>query len=112
MGKRCAYVMEIKNALDMDLRNRLREELQTLRKYEQMFDEMTSEEKYDLREWIVNGNSVNSNPFLIYGENGCLMDYVEASRAAEDMANNPEEYGCTDAECRDSKDSQDADMPF
>ena len=57
--------MEINNALDMDLRNRMREELQTLKKYEQMFDEMTAEEKYELREWIANGNSVNSNPFLI-----------------------------------------------
>jgi hypothetical protein len=84
--------MEINNALDMDLRNRMREELDTLKKYEQMFDGMTSEEKYDLREWIANGNSVNSNPFMIYGGNGCLTDFIDAYRSAEDMAANPEDY--------------------
>ena len=84
--------MEINNALDMDLINRIRKELQTLRKYEQTFDDMTSEEKYELREWIVNGHSVNSNPFMIYGENGCLIDFIEASRTAGDMAANPEDY--------------------
>ena len=104
--------MEINNALDMDLRNRMREELQTLRKYEQIFDEMNSEEKHDLREWIVNGNSVNSNPFRIYGENGCLMDFIEASRIAEDMVNNPEDYGWTPTENAGFDAQQDADMPF
>jgi len=104
--------MEINNALDMDLRNRMREELQTLKKYERMFDEMTSEEKYELREWIVSGNSVNSNPFLIYGENGCLMDFVEASRVAEDMAANPGEYGGVGADDDDSDGNKDTDLPF
>jgi len=103
--------MEINNALDMDLRNRMREELQTLKKYEQLFDEMTSEEKYELREWIANGNSVNSNPFLIYGENGCLMDFIEASRVAEDMAANPGEYGGAGAD-DDSDGHKDTDLPF
>jgi len=105
--------MEINNALDMDLRSRMREELQTLKKYEQIFDEMTAEEKYELREWIVNGHSVNSNPFLIYGENGGLMDFVEASRVADDMAANPEGYGGADADDDDSDGHKNTeDLPF
>ena len=105
--------MEINNALDMDLRSRMREELQTLKKYEQIFDEMTAEEKYELREWIVNGHSVNSNPFLIYGENGGLMDFVEASRVADDMAANPEEYGGAGLDDDDSDGHKNTeDLPF
>ena len=84
--------MEINNALDMELRNLLRSELQMLQKYEETFDDMTVEEKDELREWLANGKSVNSNPHLIYGENGCLMDFISASRTAEDMAANPEDY--------------------
>jgi hypothetical protein len=72
---------------------------------------MTSEEKYELREWIANGNSVNSNPFLIYGENGCLMDFVEASRVAEDMAANPGEYGGAGAD-DDSDGHKGTGLPF
>ena len=84
--------MKIENALDTELRNLLRTELQTLQKYEDMFDNMTADEKGELREWMANGNSVNSNPHLIYGENGCLMDFIDASRTAEDMTANPEDY--------------------
>jgi len=101
--------MEINNALDMDLRNRMREELDTLRKYEQMFDDMTSEEKYNLREWIANGNSVNSNPFMIYGENGCPTDFIDASRTADDMAANPEDYF---GELNSESGTLDEDIPF
>ena len=84
--------MEIKNVLDMELRNLLRSELLILQKYEETFDDMTVEEKYELREWLANGNSVNSNPHLLYGENGCLMDFISACRTTEDMATNPEDY--------------------
>jgi hypothetical protein len=107
--------MKIKTAIDMELRNLLRTELQTLHEYEEMFDNMTNEEKDDLREWIVNGNSVNSNPYMIYGENGCLMDFINASRAAEDMANNPGSYSCdscVDADGGDAGRLKDKDMPF
>ena len=84
--------MRIENALDMELRNLLRAELQTLQKYQEMFDNMTTGEKDKLRGWLANGNSVNSNPHLLYAENGCPMDFIDASRTAEDMATNPEDY--------------------
>ena len=84
--------MTINNALDMELRNLLRDELRTLQEYEAMFDDMTVEEKDDLREWLANGRSVNSNPNFIYGENGCLEDFINARRVVEDMVAHPEQY--------------------
>jgi len=75
--------------LDMELRKLLGKEIATLHEYEEMCDEMTAEEKHELREWIVDGNSVNSNPYTIYEENGTLMDFINAMRLAEEMAANP-----------------------
>ena len=82
--------MKMKTAVDLDLKNLLIAQLQTLQEYVALFDNMKAEEKYELREWMVNGNSVNSNPHQLYGENGCLMDFINASRIAEDMAANLE----------------------
>ena len=45
---------------------------------------------------MAHGNSVNSNPHMLYGENGCLMDFINASRIAEDIAAYPEQYLCTE----------------
>jgi len=104
--------MKVKNALDMDLRNLLMAEMQTLQKYEEMFDDLTAAEKDELREWMANGNSVNSNPYLIYGENGCLMDLIEATRVDEDMAANPELYQWADEKDGTNERLQDIDMPF
>jgi hypothetical protein len=68
----------------------LREELKVLLEYAEAIDEMTWEEKDGLCEWMAHGNSANSNPFLVYGENGCLLDFVAASRFVEALA---AEYG-------------------
>lgn len=84
--------MEIKTAVDMDLRNVLEAELRTLREYEAMFDDMTMDEKRELHDWLANGRSVNSNPNLLYGENGCLLDFINARRMDEDMVANPDHY--------------------
>jgi len=84
--------MELKTGVDYELRTLLREELKTLHEYVEMFDDMTQEEKYELREWMAQGKSVNSNPNFLYGENGCLLDFINASRMDEDMVENPEDY--------------------
>ena len=84
--------MKMKTGIDLELRTLLCKELETLQGYVEMFDGMTQEEKAELREWMAHGNSVNSNPFMLYGENGCPMDYINANRTAEDMATNPEDY--------------------
>ena len=84
--------MKLKTGVDYELRTLLREELETLQEYVEMFDDMTQEEKDELREWMAHGKSVNSNPHLLYRENGCLLDFINASRMAKDMAENPEDY--------------------
>lgn len=86
--------MKIRTALDLELRNYLRDELKTLKEYEDMFDGMSAEEKDELREWMAHGNSVNSNPFMIYGENGCLIDFMAANRTVREMDANPEYFQC------------------
>jgi len=84
--------MELKTGVDYELRTLLREELETLQEYVEMFDDMTQEEKDELREWMAHGKSVNSNPHLLYGENGCPLDFINASRMAVDMVENPDDY--------------------
>lgn len=44
----------------------------------------TPEEKRELRAWVNKGNSVYDNPWYIYGENGCPMDYLAAAEADEE----------------------------
>lgn len=82
----------IRTIIDLELKKMLCKELNTLREYEEMLDSMSTEEKEELREWMAHGNSVNSNPYLFYEENGCLMDLIAASRVHEDMCRNPDDY--------------------
>jgi hypothetical protein len=84
--------VKIRTGADLELKNYLRNELRTLKEYEEMFDRMTAEEKDELREWMAQGNSVNGNPHLLYGENGCLMDFIAAGRTAREMDANPEHF--------------------
>lgn len=64
----------------------------TLNEYEKMFDSLSQEEKHELREWMADGNSVNSNPHLIYGETGRPMDFIAAARIAGEMTAHPEDF--------------------
>ena len=77
------------------VRNMLRK---GLREYETIIGNMTLEERKELREWVADGNSVNENPYLLYGDNGLPFDYITAIRINEDMILNPEDY-CTDFRC-------------
>jgi hypothetical protein len=98
--------------VDLDLRNMLREELNILKEYEKMLGSMTAAEKKELREWMAHGRSVNSNPYMLYGENGCLLDLISATRIDDDMMRNPEDYGAvSNLNCR-SDCSNDEEMPF
>jgi hypothetical protein len=96
--------------VDLDLMNMIKKELDTLKEYEEMLESMSTEEKEELREWMAQGYSVNSNPYMLYGENGCLMDLIDAIRINEDMCNNPEHY-MQSYEYR-SDDDLDDDIPF
>ena len=45
----------------------------------------TPEERGKVRSWVNGGNSVYSNPWLYYSENGHQMDYIRALRIVSDM---------------------------
>jgi len=79
------YALSMRTGVDFELRSLLRDELRTLCQYIERFNDMTEDEKDGLREWMAHGKSVNSNPFYIYGDNGRLMDFINASRLDEDM---------------------------
>jgi hypothetical protein len=66
--------------------------LKTLKEYEEMFDRMTAGEKDELREWMAHGKSVNENPYLLYRENGCPMDFIAACRIAKETEASPQHF--------------------
>ena len=72
-----------------DVGEHLRREL---REYEAEIGDMTAEERKELREWVAGGRSAYDNPYLLYEEGGVVMDYINAARIAEDMADNPDYY--------------------
>ena len=104
--------MKMKTGVDYELRSLLKAEQRTLQEYEEMFDDMTAEEEDELREWMAHGKSVNSNPHLLYGENGCPMDFINASRTAEDMAADPGRYHWGNTESGDSASVRDKNKSF
>jgi hypothetical protein len=69
-----------------------------LKEYEAMFNDMTEAERQELREWVAAGNDVNSNPHLLHSEDGWPMDFIAASRIAEEMAAHPEDFRWSDLE--------------
>jgi len=77
-----------------------------LKEYKQNIGKISADERKELHEWVADGNSVYSNPYYLYGENGHLMDYIEACRINEDMWKNPQNYkygtGC-ESEMSDSE---------
>jgi hypothetical protein len=60
---------------------------------------------------MAHGKSVNNNPYLFYEENGYPMDLIAASRVAEDMMHNPEDY-CQKHGAELSDGIEDEDPPF
>jgi len=104
--------MKMNTGIDLELRTLLKNELRTLLDYVEAFDDMTGKEKNELREWMAHGKSVNANPFLIYGEDGCPMDFINACRFVEDMAENPLHSLLSDADDDESGLFQNSDLPF
>lgn len=43
----------------------------------------TQEEKHKCRKWTRGGNSYRENPWLMAGEDGCLIDFITALRIIE-----------------------------
>ena len=63
-----------------------------LKEYEKNIGDITVEERKELRTWVSAGNSPYDNPHLLYSESGCPMDYVTATRIADDMMHSPQDY--------------------
>lgn len=52
----------------------------------------TPEERGKVRSWVNKGNSVYSNPWLLYSESGYQMDYIRALRVVAEMDESFEAY--------------------
>lgn len=57
-----------------------KEELKIIKSYNPTVQEMD-----ELNKWILEGESFNSNPFMIYDENGRLSNFIEAHRFCEQV---------------------------
>lgn len=55
-----------------------------LKKYEKETT-MTSDERRELHKWVASGRSPYENGDFIYGENGWLMDFVNAERFVKEQ---------------------------
>ena len=56
-----------------------------LKEYMKTIGGLSATEKQELRAWVADDNSVYDNPFLLYGEDGWPMDYINASRVETEM---------------------------
>ena len=63
-----------------------------LKEYEARIDDMTAKERKELHEWVRAGNEVCNNPYLLSDEDGWPIDFITASRVAEEMAADPESF--------------------
>jgi hypothetical protein len=63
-----------------------------LKEYEPTIEDLTDEERNALHEWVSDGNSVYDNPCLIVHEGGRPVDFINAIRTFEEIANNPDYY--------------------
>jgi hypothetical protein len=51
-----------------------------LEQYEARVSDITPHERRQLRKWVSSGNSIYDNPSNLFGENGNLIDFIEAIR--------------------------------
>ena len=83
-----------------------------LKEYMKTIGDLSTTEKQEIQAWVADGNSVYDNPFLLYGENGWLMDYITAYRVNADMyedyinSTNLFRYGA------EAEPDEDPDIPF
>ena len=46
---------------------------------------LTENERMELREWIMAGNSIKDNPYMLYDESGWPMDFINGCRVGDDL---------------------------
>ena len=76
-------------ALDAEAKAFLRKELE---EYLEPAVSMTGDEKTELIEWVTSGNSPYDNPYTLYDDSGCLMDFLKGLRIGNDMQESLSDY--------------------
>ena len=46
----------------------------------------------ELREWVATGNSIYNNPYLLYSDSGCPMDFINGCRMGIEMDEDPSSF--------------------
>lgn len=70
----------------------------------------TPEERGELRSWIKKTGTAYGNPWDIYEENGCYMDYISAMRIIREMQEDSVAFYSSDF--TQSFDDDDEEVPF
>ena len=70
----------------------------------------TPEERGKLRSWIKETGTAYGNPWDIYEENGCYMDYISAMRIIREMQEDSVAFYSSDF--TQSFDDDDEEVPF
>ena len=73
--------MKFRKGISMEIQRMLMAQLE---EYEQNM-QMNKVERKELHAWVANGHSPYDNGDYIYGEDGCPMDFISASRLAEEQ---------------------------
>lgn len=76
-------------------------------------DGVTEDEKRAFREWVEAGNSIYDNPYSLYNESGCPMDFINGCRNGSELAAKPYEFlGCEYGGPDDGWDGEDDGILF
>jgi len=78
---------------DEEIQEMLQQELE---RYKTKISKLTPYERRRLREWVACGNSVNDNPYDLYGEDGSPMDFIAARRTYPEYVAYNKTFGNTD----------------
>ena len=65
---------------------------QAVETYLLSIDDATEEEKRGLMQWVAVGNSIYDNPYSLYDESGCTMDFIKGCRIGMEMAGDPSRF--------------------
>jgi hypothetical protein len=72
---------------------------------------ITEDEKHDLWEWVAAGNSVYDNPYSLFNDSGCPMDFINGCRIGIEMAEDPSHFFVIEPDVISNGDWDD-ELPF
>jgi len=92
-----------RDTVNIDIKYKMNAYLKTIR-------HTTPEERGKLRSWIKKTGTAYGNPWDIYEENGCYMDYISAMRIIREMQEDSVAFYSSDF--TQSFDDDDEEVPF